>query len=131
MLAGQVALSVVLLAAAVLLAGSLSRLLSESPGFDPRELTVVSLDSSKLPLKGPALVELWRTILERTKRMPRVESATLLAITPLSNGGWEQYVTIPGRPDIPEEQRDPAINAVGPAFFRTLRIPLLVGRNFV
>ena len=126
----QVALSVVLLAAAGLLAGSLVRLLTESPGFDPHGMILVSLDTSKSPLKGPALVELWNSILQRARALPQVESATVVSTVPLSNGGWENYVTIPGRSDLPEEQRDPSINAVGPGFFRTFRTPLMAGRDF-
>ena len=126
----QVALSVVLLASATLLAGSLTRLLTESPGFDPRGVTVVSLDTSRLPVKSPAeLLQLWGNFLERVKGMPRVESASLMSITPLGNGGWENFVTIPGRPDIPEEQRNPSINSVGPHYCRTMRIPVLAGRD--
>lgn len=37
-------------------------------------------------------------------------------------------MTIPGRADIPEQQRDPSINAVGPGFFRTLRTPLVINK---
>ena len=124
----QVALSIVLLAAAGLLASSLLRLWTENPGFDPRGVTVVALDTTKLPQKGPQLIDLYNTILDRVRTLPQVTSATVMSTTPLTGAGWDNYVTIPGRTDLSEEQRDAFINAVGPRFFETLRAPLLAGR---
>jgi predicted permease len=88
------------------------------------------LDTTKLPQKGPALLDLYGAILERTKTLPAVESAALEAFTPLSGGQWDNYVTFPGSAAIPEEQRDPRINPVSPGLLRTMRIPLLSGRDF-
>jgi putative ABC transport system permease protein len=130
LLGAQVALSVMLLAAAGLLAETLVRLLTESPGFDPRGVTVVSLDTSKLPQKGPALVELYGTLMHRARSLPGAESASVMSTTPLTNSGWDNYLTIPGRTDVPEEQRDFSINAVGPRLLETMRVPLLAGRDF-
>jgi predicted permease len=129
LLGAQVALSIVLLAAAGLLAGSLVRLITQNPGFDPRGVTVLSLDTKKLPQKGPALLDLYDTILHRTREMPGVESAST-GYTMLTNSGWDNFVTIPGRPDIPEDQRDACINPVSSDYLRTMRIPLLAGRDF-
>lgn len=130
LLAIQASLSIVLLAAAGLLAGSLVRLLTENPGFDIHDLTMVSLDTTKLPQKGAALLDLYGGILARAKTLPDVESASLMAFTPLTNSGWDQYVTFPGSANIPEDQRDPAINPVSPGLLRTMRIPLIAGRDF-
>ena len=131
LLGGQVALSIVLLAAAGLLAGSLVRLLTLSPGFDPSGVTVVSIDMGKLPRNAPALLEISRRIIERARALPGVESASLMNATPLTNSGWDNSFGIPGRPDIPEEDRDAAINAVAPQLLRTMRIRLLAGRDFL
>jgi predicted permease len=64
------------------------------------------------------------------RAMPGVETATLLSTTPLSNGGWDSTIIIPGVTDIPEEERLVDINAVSSRFFETLRIPVLSGRDF-
>jgi predicted permease len=130
LLAAQVALSIVLLAAAGLFAGSLVRLMTESSGFDPRNVNVIQIDTSKRPEKGPALIALMGRMMKRTQTLPGVESASLLSTTPLSNGGWSNYVAIPGRTDLSEEQRDADLNAIGPRFFETMRIPILRGRDF-
>jgi predicted permease len=130
MLGGQVALSILLLAAAGLLATSLVRLLRESPGFEPRGVTVVSVDTSKLPQKGPALMELYGRMVQRARNMPGTESASLMSITILSSGGWDNTINVPGRTDLSEKQRSADINGVAPRFLETMRIPLLAGRDF-
>ena len=70
-------------------------------------------------------------IIERVRALPGVVSASMMNATPLTNSGWDNYVTIPGRTDIPEEERDAAINAVAPQLLRTMRIRLLAGRDFL
>ncbi len=130
LLSTQVALSIVLLAAAGLLGASLVGLLTQSPGFDPNGVTTLHIDTTKLPLKGPALLALYGKIMQRTNALPGVESASIMSTTPFSNDGWDEYVTIPGRADIPEEQRDTDLNAVGPRYLKTMHVPLLAGRDF-
>jgi putative ABC transport system permease protein len=127
---GQVALSVVLLAAAGLFAGSLVRLMTESYGFDTSNVSVIALDTSKRPEKGPALIALLGRIVKRTQTLAGVESASLLSTTPLSNGGWDNPITIVGRTDLSEDARMVDINAIGPRFFETMRIQILRGRDF-
>jgi predicted permease len=91
---------------------------------------MVSIDTSKLPQKGPALMRLYGQLVERAKAMPGVESASLMSTTPLTNSGWDNFVTVPGRTDLSDEQRDADINAVAPKLLQTMRIPLLAGRDF-
>ena len=124
----QAALSIMLLAAAGLLASTLVRLWIQSPGFEPGGVTMVAIDTSKLPQKGEQLIDLYTRILEGARTLPNVDAATLLSTTPLTNSGWDNFVTVPGRPDLSEEQRDAFINATGPGLLETLRIPLLAGR---
>jgi hypothetical protein len=45
-------LSILLLAAAGVLAQTQLRLLTESPGFNPRGVAIVSIDTRKIPRKG-------------------------------------------------------------------------------
>jgi len=53
-----------------------------------------------------------------------------MSTTPLSNGGWDNSITVVGRTDIPEQERQADINAVGSRLLETMRIPLLAGRDF-
>ena len=130
LLAGQIALSVVLLAAAGLFAGTLVRLATLHPGFDPDHLTVITVLNSRPPVTGQAAINLFSRLMERARAIPGVESVTVLSTTPLTGGGWDDLFAIPGQPDLAEEQRDADINAVGTSFTRTMGIPLLEGREF-
>jgi predicted permease len=125
----QTALSVVLLSAAGLLAGSLARLVTQGPGFEPRGVTMMSIVAPR-NVRPEAITNLYSGLLARIRAMPGVESATLLSTTPLSDGGWDNVMTIRGVTDIPEEERQADINSVSSRFFETLRIPILAGRDF-
>jgi putative ABC transport system permease protein len=129
-LALQAAFSVLLVAAAGLFAGSLYQLLALKLGFNPGNVVIISLDTDKRPEKGVALSNLYARVLERVNATPGVKAASLMLVTPLSNGGWDDGISIPGHPELPEQERDTYINAVGPRFFDTMEIPLLSGRQF-
>ncbi len=129
-LALQTAFSVLLVAAAGLFAGSLYQLLTLNVGFNPKNLMVISIDTDKLPAKDVALSNIYGKLLERVNRLPGVNSASLIWMTPLSDGGWDDDVTVPGEPDLPEHDRDTCANAIGPRLFETLGIPILAGRQF-
>jgi len=130
LLAVQIALSVVLLAAAGLFAGTLARLATLHPGFDPDHLTIVWVLNSRPPVIGPAAVNLFGRLMERARAIPGVQSATVLSTTPLTGGGWDDIFAILGRSDLSENQREADINTIGTSFTKTMGIPLLEGREF-
>lgn len=126
----QAALSVLLIAAAGLFAGSLFRLLNTNPGFNARDVQLISVDTDKRPEKGAALSVLYSRILERANALPGIRKASILWSTPLSGMGWNDVLVVPGRNDLSDEQRLTWINLIGPRFFDVMEIPLLAGRQF-
>ena len=46
-------------------------------------------------------------------------------MTPLTGSGWDQDYAVPGG-----VSHDLNLNMVGPAYFQTMRIPILEGRDF-
>jgi predicted permease len=130
LLGAQVALSIVLLAAAGLFAGTLVRLMHVNTGFDPTDLTVVSLVNSHPPLQEPQAIQLFGRLVSRVRAIPGVESATVIWPTPLSDGGWNDLFDIPARTDLSEEQRVADVSVMGTGFTKTMRVPLLAGRDF-
>lgn len=126
----QAALSVLLVAGAGLFAGSLFHLLTLNPGFNPENVTVIAIDTDKRPEKGPALIRLYARMLDRLNSTPGVGAASLLWFTPLSNSGWDEYLEVPGRTDLSNEQRDTDLNLVAPRFFEAMGTPLIAGRDF-
>ena len=130
MLAGQVALALVLVAGAGLMSRTVGRLLAVDPGFDPRGVL-----SAGMSLVGPAWAEdsavrvFHDDLLRRVQAMPGVESAALSGQIPLGDNydRWGFHIegrTLSSAADAPELER----YSVTPGYFRVMRIPLREGR---
>jgi predicted permease len=126
----QAALSVLLICAAGLFAGSLWRLWTLNPGFNPKNLFLVGIDTDRRSVKGDSPLHLYGQLQERLNAIPGVEAASLLWMTPLSEGGWDDNPSIPGRTNLSDEQRHMFINLAAPRFFVAMGTPLLAGREF-
>jgi predicted permease len=130
LVAVQVALSVVLLATALLFSRSLSNLLRADAGFRQQGLYVVEMDLSHLKLDGAARAIYRRDLLERIRHVPGVVSASESWIRPLSGNAWGNRVWMDGQPEPPADGDGSLFNAVSGDYFRTLEVPLLAGRDF-
>jgi predicted permease len=94
-------------------------------------VTAVALDLRQNGYDEPRGRAFYRELLEAARSDPGVEAASLAADTPLAFLETRaQRVEIEGR--APRRSEDLAFpsNAVGPDYFRTLRIRLLAGREF-
>jgi len=127
--ATQMALSTVLVIAALLFTKSLVNLFRVDLGFDQRGILLANLDASSAKLPKQQRLAFRRRLIERLKAEPGIENATETVIRPLSGGGWDDSVWIEskGRSD----EKDCWFNRVGPEFFATMRIPLVSGRTFL
>jgi len=126
----QVALSLVLVVGAGLLARTLRNLETLDPGFDSRNVLLFGLDPTRAGYKEDRLRELDQRLLERLSEMPGVQSASFSFITPISGGGWDNFIFVEGYTPRPGEDMNTYINAVSPKFFATLHTPLVLGRDF-
>lgn len=126
----QTAFSVVLVAAAGLFAGSLYRLLTVDYGFNQTNVSLISIDTDKRPEKGPALLDLYARILERTNGLPDVKAASLLSHVPLTFPGWAEKVSVPEKGQSPARESNASMNWIGPRFFDALEIRIVAGRQF-
>ncbi len=128
LIALQVALSLILLLGAGLLAHSLLALEQQNVGFQRDHILVVATDARLAGYRTTELFPLYRDIGERLSQLPGVTSATVARFTPesgyssSSNFSMADYTPPAGKElnvyDLP----------IGPHFFDTLRIPLLLGR---
>jgi len=125
MLAAEVALALLLVVSAGLLATSLTRLYRTQVGFDPAGVENVALAMDKQPLDGDALMQFYRQFGDNLSHAPGVASVSFAAIVPLTHIVWDDSYARPGEP-----AQDLYANSVGPGYFRTMRIPLLEGREF-
>ena len=70
-------------------------------------------------------------LIERVRALPGVESAAYARLTPLGYGTYSSTpIAVDGYQPAPEERPTVDYNQVGPAYFATLGIPLLSGREF-
>ncbi len=131
LVAGQVALSVLLLVGAALLLASFSRLSHEKIGFDPAGVWIagIGLPAAHYPddRSQGRFVERLRTELQT---MPGVEAAALMDLIPLSGGVSHTPYARPDTAPPPLAQRPIAVtHGVSAGYLRTFAIPLLAGRD--
>ncbi len=131
LLAAQVALSMVLVAGGGLFVRSLQHARHIDLGFDPSGLVTTSIDLKFHGYSSDESQRVWDRVIADVRRLPRTQSASLTTRAPLDLG--VAAMTIGPEGYQPAEGRGwPAIQyaVVEPAFFRTLRIPVLEGRGF-
>ncbi|MGH9761005.1 MAG: ABC transporter permease, partial [Blastocatellia bacterium] len=125
---GQVALSLVLLAGALLFVSNLRKLLTLDTGFRQNGILVAHLDYPNFNLPTEQRLQLRQELLGRVKAIPGVESAAGVRVVPLSGNFSNDWVEIDGDPSKPRVHSD--FNRVSPGYFRTMAIPVLAGRDF-
>jgi predicted permease len=121
----EVALALILVVGAGLLAASLVRLDRTGLGFDPRGAVNLNLNMGKQALDGDALVRWYRAFGDAVSHQPGVKDLSIASITPMSGGLWARDLHTPV-----SGENEMYMNEVGPAYFRTLRIPMIAGRDF-
>jgi len=121
--AGQVALSLVLVTAAGLLVGSFRRLATTDLGFRSEGVMIVSADWTALGLSSDARGTLPRELLERLRGVPGVRDAGAAMLTPIAGTSWNEEVVAD---DITTTVW---FNGVTDGFLQTLGIRLIAGRD--
>ncbi len=129
LVAGQVAVALVLLVGAGLLLRSFAALAGVDPGFRARGVLTarVSLPDNRYP-DDPRLRQFWRGLLDRVGTLPGATSVGLTSDLPLQSGSYLSF-RVQGRPAPPADQvQDAVVCTTGGDYFRTLGIPLVRGR---
>ena len=130
LVAAQVALALVLLSTAALFSRSLIDLTHFNPGFRASHLLTFSIDPGLGGYDSERGMRLYRELLPRLSSLPGVESASMAFAGPLSHSVSTSNVTVERYNARSEEEMLAENNSVGPAYFRTLGIPLIEGREF-
>jgi predicted permease len=126
----QVALSLLLLIGAGLFVRSLRNLLAQNPGFDTTNLVSFATDPSLNGYPPDRNKRLAMTLVERIATVPGVTSASIAGVRVLDGGSWNSSVTVEGYAAKEGESVVAYNNTVMPGYFRTMGIPLLLGRDF-
>jgi macrolide transport system ATP-binding/permease protein len=127
----QVSLSFILLVGAALLLESLQKIRTTSPGFSTTRVvtTGVSLVAAGYDVAQAKVFQ--DELIDRLSAMPGVESAAFARLTPMGYGSYSSTrIAVDGYEPPLEEQPAIEYNQVSPAYFATLGIPLLAGREF-
>jgi predicted permease len=129
---GQVALSLIVLVGAGLCVRSLRNLQSIEAGFDPSRVLVLSADVSLSGYNNERGLNFYSLLTERIRTLPGVEAVSVAALVPLGGGfGMNFVANVEGHAPQPGESLTLDYNIVGSDYFRTLKIPLLEGREFL
>lgn len=132
LVATEVALSFVLLVGAGLLLRSFGQLRTFDLGLEPRDATVVTLNTGGVlsPQDSQAPVELVRQVTEKFLALPGVKSVGVAHSLPPLNE-WSMSFIIQGRPrPAPGDEPDCNYYAVTPGYLAAVRLRLLRGRWF-
>ena len=123
----QVALSLVLVASALLFMRSLNKLLTVDAGFNQENLLVARVSFRRLNIAPERRIEFKSQLLERIKAVPGVQAAAEADTLPLTGGGRGNSVWPEGKPD---DKISVSFNRVGAEYFQTIQLPLQSGREF-
>jgi predicted permease len=131
LVAGQIALSLVLVTGAGLLVRSFIDLLKADPGFQSGQLMTmeVTLPASRYAT-SEAMAAVHQRILDALASVPGIQSAGVVKPLPLGGTQEETGFTIDGRPPVSQEATPMAsYTIISPDFFKTANVPLR-GRAF-
>ncbi len=130
LVAGEVALALMLLVGAGLLLRSLDKLLAVNPGFDAQGLATMEVQTTGVAYaEEPRVREFFERALLAVRAVPGVESAGWTSMLPLG-GNFDRYgVQIEGKLlSNPEDAPSADRFAVSPGYLESMRIPLIRGR---
>ena len=128
LIAGQIAVSTVLLVATTLFVRSLWVASQVDPGFELDRVVTIETDTRSRQLKDAEVAAYQSAVMERLKRLPGVTAISGASVVPLSmasivysvlvdQGGRDQIVTVNS-------------NFILPGYFGVMGIPLRAGRDF-
>lgn len=131
LVAGQIALSMVLLVAAGMLLDGFHRTLTAGPGFRTDHLMMMEFDTSLVHYKPDQTHDFYRNLTDRARALPGVTSVALTSTIPFSNN-------IPSRLVAPEGYQFPkgqeserlAYAVIDEHYLDAMAIPVVGGRGF-
>jgi putative ABC transport system permease protein len=128
----QVALAVVLLAAAGSTLKSFQRAERVPLGFNPRSVLSMSIALPAARYESPDKVRRFcEQVIEKVQTLPGVMAAAFCSNAPFSPNEWDSSFHITGTPpDPPGREPGSEMSIVSPDYFRVLEMSILRGRSF-
>lgn len=127
----EMTLALVLVSAGAMMIRSLIRQQTMDLGFDRTNVTGAQLMLPVARYAEPSdIAGFFTRTLENLERDGSVESAALVQTLPLAGSNTYTEVRVEGAAADPDRNPVAGYMVVSPAYFRTLRIPLIAGRDF-
>jgi predicted permease len=125
----QIAFSIVLLVVAGLLVRGFNSQVNVDRGFDPEHVDVAAIELSQAGYTSATGLAFAQRVIDAVRAQPGVESVTLGDRPPEPGGRSFGSVQVPGGPPL-DGRGFFNWTLVAPEYFKTVRIPLLKGRDF-
>jgi predicted permease len=127
LVAGQIALSLVLIVGALLFVRSLRNLTTLEPGFRANGILIAEVNYAH-DVPDNRLPFLRHDVVERLRAIPGVEDAAETGSLPISGSSWSNDMWMDGSDA--SRAREISRSVVGAGYFRAIGTPLVAGREF-
>ena len=126
----QVALSVLLVVGAGLFSASAANLVNASRGFRAERLWMFSVDATLIRSGRAPANAFYHDLLERLAALPGISGVAGGDGGPYAGAGWGMSIRLEGSAAGGKDLVSSGIEAISPAYFRALGIPLRAGHEF-
>jgi predicted permease len=130
LVAGQMALAMMLLVGAGLLLRTLANESRINPGFRPEGAVIATIDLSRSGYDSERGRQFYTSVQQRLSQVPGFEAVALGRSVPVQTGGMATSAAPEGYVPRPNEAMEVEASMVSPGYFRALGTPLLRGREF-
>ena len=130
LVAGQMAITALLLIVAALLMRSLAAVERTNPGFAVNRLAIVSTDTSMVGYGAARSQQFFDQAVARIAALPGVESVALATRVPLQINPNRWEIWVPGRHQPGDHGDTVEVTTVSPEYFATLGVAIVEGRAF-
>ena len=132
LVAAEVALALLLLGGTLAMVQTFWNLQRANPGFNPRNVLTFHVDLWRDTFAEPARrIGFFRELRERLAGLPGVKSAAGIFNLPMKGDYWSESFYLEHQPELaPSQMPFGNVRVVTPAYFSTMEIPVLRGRDF-
>lgn len=127
LVAAQIAIAVMLLSTGTLLVESYRRLRQVDTGFDAKNMLTFRIELPRARYSDQQLRTFFNDLQSRIGALPTVESSAVVTDLPFSPSDWSATFDVPGFIGSTPHAH---FRVTTPGYFKTMRIPLLRGRDF-
>lgn len=129
LVAGQVALSLLVLFAATLLVRSLQKIMTQNLGFNDTQIVIARLNPGAVGYKGEKMRQLAQELTTRLATVPGIRSVSYSQNGLFAGSESNDAIIVPGFTAQKPQDRVAYEDMVGPDYFGVVGVPILIGRG--